>query len=348
MPVKGHFKGRSTVRWGIIGCGDVTEVKSGPGFQKADGSQLVAVMRRNGTAAADYAKRHGVPKWYDDAAALIADPQVDAVYIATPPDSHADYALAAAAAGKPAHVEKPMARSAAECDRMVEAFARAKLPLFVAYYRRRLPVFVKAGELMRSGAIGRLTGVTYRLTYPQHLKGNIWRTDVAQAGAGHFLDVGSHALDLLDFLLGPLEDVSGTAANVASAYDAEDSVALTFRAAGALGSMSWDFASEVRDDTMRLSGTDGEITFPMFTSTPLKLETASGAQLFDLPYPPHVAQPLIQSVVDDLLGRGECPSTGISATRTSRVMDKVLEAYYGGRSDAFWDRPETWAGRRKA
>jgi 1,5-anhydro-D-fructose reductase (1,5-anhydro-D-mannitol-forming) len=114
-----------------------------------------------------------------------------------------------------------------------------------------------------------------------------------------------------------------------------------------MGSMSWDFASAVRDDTMRLTGTEGEITFPMFTSAPVRLENASGVQLFDLPYPPHVAQPLIQSIVDDLLGRGECPSTGESARRTSRVMDQALEGYYGGRGDAFWARPATWPGRRK-
>jgi predicted dehydrogenase len=347
MPVSGHFAGRSLVRWGIIGCGDVTEVKSGPGFSRADGSQLVAVMRRNGALAADYAKRHGVPRWYDSAAALIADPQVDAVYIATPPDSHAGYALAAAAAGKPAYVEKPMARHGAECDRMVEAFAAAKLPLFVAYYRRRLPCFMKAKGLLSEGALGQLTGVTYRLSQPQHRKEKIWRTDPVLAGAGHFLDVGSHALDLLDYIVGPLGEVSALAANVASSYDVEDAVALTFRApCGALGSMSWNFACAVNDDTMRLSGTEGEVTFSMFTSKPVKLENGSGIQLFDLPYPPHVAQPLIQSVVDDLLGRGECPSTGESARRTSRVMDKALDAYYGGRGDAFWERPETWPGRR--
>src|ERR1700690_3284048 len=116
MPVSQHFAGRAVVRWGIIGCGDVAEVKSGPGFQKAAGSQLVAVMRRRGDLAADYARRHGVPRWYDDARALIDDPEVDAVYIATPPDSPAASALRAAAAGKPAYVEKPMARHGAECD----------------------------------------------------------------------------------------------------------------------------------------------------------------------------------------------------------------------------------------
>ncbi len=347
MAPSGYLAGRTVVRWGIIGCGDVTEVKSGPGFRKASGSQLVAVMRRNGALAADYARRHGVPRWYDSADALIADPGVDAVYVATPPDSHAAYALAAAAAGKPSYVEKPMARHGAECDAMVEAFARAKLPLFVAYYRRRLPSFLKVEELLKSGAIGTVTGVSYRLAEPHHLKASQWRTDAAVSGAGHFLDLGSHALDLLDYLLGPLTDVSGAAANVASAYAAEDAVALIFRtAAGAPGSMACNFASALRDDTMRIAGKEGEISFTVFRSEPVKWETASGTQAFDLPYPPHVGQPLIQSVVDDLLGRGACPSTGESARRTSRVMDRVLGGYYGGRDDAFWTRPETWPGRR--
>jgi predicted dehydrogenase len=347
MPTKGHFAGRTAVRWGIIGCGGVTEVKSGPGFQKASGSQLTAVMRRDGALAADYARRHGVPRWYDSADALIADTGVDAVYIATPPGSHAAYALAVAAAGKPAYVEKPMARHAAECDRMVEAFKREELPLFVAYYRRRLPCFLKVEEMLRSGAIGRVTGVTYRLSEPNHRKGDQWRTDAELAGAGYFLDLASHALDLLDYLVGPLTDVAGKAANMASAYAVEDTVALSFRtASGAPGSMVCNFAGAVRDDTMRLAGTDGEIAFPMFRSEPFRLESAAGVQLLDLPYPPHVAQPLIQSMVDDLLGHGVCPSTGESARRTSRVMDQALESYYGGRDDAFWARPETWPGRR--
>jgi 1,5-anhydro-D-fructose reductase (1,5-anhydro-D-mannitol-forming) len=347
MRSPGHFAGRSVVRWGIVGCGDVTEVKSGPGFRKAEGSELVAVMRRNGALAADYARRHGVPRWYDRAEALIADPGVDAVYIATPPDTHASYALAVAAAGKPAYVEKPMARHGPECDQMVEAFSRAGLPLFVAYYRRRLPVFLKVKELVDTGALGRITGASYRIAEPHHMKGPMWRIDAAVAGAGHFLDVGSHALDLLDYFLGPLEHVSGEASNVASDYAVEDTVSLRFRAVGgAAGSMECDFASATRDDTMRLTGTRGEATFRVFSSAPLRVAGAAGSREFDLPFPPHVAQPMIQSVIDDLLGRGECPSTGESARRTSRVMDQVLQSYYGGRGDAFWARPESWPGRR--
>ena len=347
MPVAAHFAGRSVVRWGIIGCGDVTEVKSGPGFRQAAGSRLVAVMRRNGALAQDYARRHGVARWYDDAASLIADPEVDAVYVATMPDTHCAYALAAAAAGKPALVEKPMARHGPECDRMVEAFARADLPLFVAYYFRRMPHFLKVGELLQAGAIGPVTGVTYRMVEPHHRRGPIWRVDAEQAGSGHFLDVGSHALDLLDYYLGPIEDVVGTAANVASPYAVEDTLALTFCApGGARGAMSWNFSGGTSDDTMKITGTDGEIAFPMFNHRPLELTDGSGRHQLDIPYPSTVAQPFIQSIVDDLLGRGRCPSTGETARRTTRVMDRVLGAYYGGRQDEFWARPDTWPGRR--
>jgi len=131
-----------TIRWGMIGCGDVTEVKSGPGFQKAAGSALVAVTRRDRALAEDFARRHGVAVVHASADELIDDPSVDAVYIATPPGSHCDLACRVAARGKPCLVEKPMALTHAECLRMVQAFADAAVPLWVAYYRRALPRFL--------------------------------------------------------------------------------------------------------------------------------------------------------------------------------------------------------------
>src|SRR3954454_8380540 len=145
---------RLQIGWGIIGCGDVTEVKSGPAFNQIENSRLVAVMRRDGEKARDYAARHGVPFWSGDADEVIHHPEVNAVYVATPPGSHLEYALKVCAAGKPAYVEKPMARNASECAAMVEAFEHAGLPLFVAYYRRALPRFLKVKELIESGRIG--------------------------------------------------------------------------------------------------------------------------------------------------------------------------------------------------
>ena len=142
------------VRWGIIGCGDVTEVKSGPAFQKVNNSELVAVMRRTGELAKDYAKRHHIAKWYDNAEELINDPDVDAVYIATPPGSHKEYAIKVAKAGKPIYVEKPMALNITECQEMITACKDAGVPLYVAYYRRAQPRFLKIKELLENNAIG--------------------------------------------------------------------------------------------------------------------------------------------------------------------------------------------------
>jgi predicted dehydrogenase len=340
-----------TIRWGIIGCGDVTEVKSGPGFQQADGSALVMVMRRDAARAEDYAHRHSVARWTTDAEALVHDPEVDAVYIATPPGTHLEYALRAAAARKPAYIEKPMARNHAECGRTVEAFALAGQPLFVAFYRRRLPRFLKVKELVDSGRLGQVTMLTYRYAdnrVPELDPSNLpWRLIAEHSGGGLLLDLGCHALDLFDFILGPLEQVQGTAANLVSPYGVEDTAALHCRfASGALAVCSWNFACATHEDTIDIAGTEGKLTLSVFGDEPVRLETQAGVERYDLPNPKHVQQPLIQSIVDQLHGRNECPSTGVTAARTAWVMDQLLADYYGTRADAFWTRPETWPGRR--
>lgn len=320
-----------TVRWGIIGVGDVTEHKSGPGLQRADRSELVAVMRRDGGKAADYARRHGVPRWYDDADALLADPEVDAVYIATPPDSHRDYTLRAAAAGKAVYVEKPMARTAAECEEMIAACERAGVPLFVAYYRRAMPRFVAVKELLEGGAIGEPRAVSVRtqtpggMWEPGHLP---WRVRPEVSGGGLFVDLGSHTLDLLDHLLGPIGAVSGAASNQAGAYPAEDVVTATFVfASGVQGVGLWSFAAAEQRDEVEIVGSAGSLSFSSFGTEPLVLRTVDGERRVDAPYPEVVQQPLIQAVVDELTGHGTSPSTGESALRTARFVDTVLAGY---------------------
>ncbi len=317
-----------TIRWGIIGCGNVTEVKSGPGFQKAQRSQLVAVMRRDAALAQDYAKRHDVPRWYDDAQALIHDPEVDAVYIATPPSSHCEYTLAVAQAGKPVYVEKPMALNAAECQEMVAACQAARTPLFVAYYRRALPRFLKAKELVTGGAIGDVRFVEILLNQPLevHPPDQLpWRLRPEIAGGGLFVDLASHALDFLDFVLGPVSRVRGFARNQAGAYPAEDIVSAAFEFAnGVQATGTWCFSSFEPADRVTFVGSGGKVTLAMFNNEPVQLETPEGKEVFGLPNPPHVQQPLIQQVVNELLGTGSCVSTGESASRTSWVMDQLL------------------------
>lgn len=317
------------IRWGIIGCGEVTEVKSGPGFQKAEGSRLVAVMRRNGALAADYAARHGVPKWYDDADRLIADTEVDAVYIATPPSTHKDYVLRCAAAGKPVLVEKPMAMSYAECVFMNEACASAGVPLYVAYYRRCLPRFLKVKALIDSGAIGTVRMVSTRFHRPPLDRDSdpsqFWRIDPALAGGGHFVDMAGHVLDFLDYALGPISEVTGIAGNQAGLYAAEDIVSGIFRfASGVQGTGQWCFSVGEQLDLTEILGTQGSVRFSAFDESPIKLYADGKTETFAIANPPHVHQPYIQTVVDSLLGKGSSPSDGISGARASWVMDKLL------------------------
>ncbi|WP_203567514.1 Gfo/Idh/MocA family protein [Aestuariimicrobium ganziense] len=331
------------VRWGIIGCGDVTEVKSGPGLQKADRSSLVAVMRRDAEACRDYAERHGVPFWTTDADELINHPEVDAVYVATPPDSHADYAIRVLEAGKPVYVEKPMARTGAECDRMIEAAERTGQPLFVAYYRRAMPRFVTVKELLDEGRLGRVHAVTVRVQRPASraviepgasapaaatpVEGELeWRIIPEVSGGGHFVDLASHTLDLLDHLLGPLDQVQGQAETLAGVSCAEDTVVATWRhASGVLGGGLWSFTAGQPRDEVEIIGEVATLKFSSFAAEPLVLETGDGTELIEAPYPEHVQQPLIQNIVDVLTGHAESAiSTGESGARTARVIDTVL------------------------
>jgi predicted dehydrogenase len=328
-----------TIRWGIVGCGDVTEVKSGPAFAKVPHSALVAVMRRDAAKAADYARRHGVPKSYGDGRQLIEDADVDAVYVATPPETHELYAAMAAAAGKPVYVEKPMARSYDECQRMVQTCRRAGVRLFVAFYRRSLPRFLKVKELLDAGAIGRPRFVTVRLYQPPEKQdldaGNLpWRVLPEIAGAGRFLDLASHTLDLLDFYLGPIREAKGHAGNQAGLYPAEDVVTGTFAfESGALGTGVWCFTSHDRHEDVEIVGESGRITFSTFTANdPVRLESAGVAEDFHIPHPPHIQQPMIEAIVQDLNGGPRSPSTGETGARTSRVMDQLLFDWRTGAS----------------
>lgn len=321
----------TSVRWGIVGCGDVTEVKSGPGFQKADGSTLVAVMRRDRAKAQDYARRHGIARAYDDADALIADPDVDAVYIATPPSSHASLALRVAAAKKPCLVEKPMARTHAECTQMVETFRDAGVPLWVAYYRRALPRFLELRQLVKDGAVGRVTSVHVQVTdrLATGADAGNWRFDPEAAGAGLFFDLASHCVDLLDFILGPITAAHGVAMNTGAAYAAEDLTTAAFRFGDrAAGTGVWNFNAGAKTDLLTFTGSDGTIVSPVFSDTDLVVTRGGVPEVIDVRNPPHVHQPLIQTIVDELRGRGRCESTGESGARASWVMDQCVSGYY--------------------
>lgn len=306
------------MRWGVIGAGDVVEHKSGPALQQIPGSSITAVMRRDSARAADFAARHGVARWYDDAQALVEDADVDAVYVATPPGSHAEHTIRAAAAGKHVYVEKPMGRTAAECEAMIAACERAGVGLHVAYYRRALPRFVAVREAVADGAIGRVVSV--RVALDRTDAGEGWRLDPQLSGGGLFVDLASHTLDWLDLLLGP-------AAVVAAAVDggpAERRVDLELVAGDVPVVGRWDFAAAAAQDVMEIVGTAGTVRFSCFGVDHPQVTTATGDRSLVTSPPAVVQRPLLENVVAALGGRAEPLSTGTSALRTTRVIDAVL------------------------
>lgn len=325
------------VRWGIIGCGDVTERKSGPAFNKIERSKLIAVMRRSTEKARDYAQRHRIPKWYDNADELIHDPEINAVYIATPPNTHKEYTIKAATAGKPVYVEKPMALNVNECEKMLAVCHQQNVSLFVAYYRRRLPAFLKVKELLEQGAIGspKIVNVhLYQSPHPQDFDRDAlpWRVIPEISGGGYFVDLASHQFDILDYLLGPIIESNGIAKNQANLYPAEDCVTANFFfQSGIIGAGIWNFTlpPDLQTDSIEIAGDLGKIIFPCFQlDQPVILQSKSVHQTFFFPQEEHVQLPLIQTVVSSLLGNNECPSTGETAIRTNTIIDAILKTYY--------------------
>ncbi len=318
------------INWGIIGCGDVTEMKSGPAFSKIKGSQLVAVMRRDAEKAADYARRHQVPRWYNDAADLIDDPEVNAIYVATPPSTHAEYAIRAMKAGKPVYVEKPMASTYAETQEMLKVSEETGMPLLVAYYRRSLPGFLRMKSMIKEGAIGQVLFVNIRLCRPandEEKTGKAWRTQPNISGGGIFHDLASHQLDYLDFVFGEIIEANGVAVNNGGFYQTDDTVLASWKhCSGVVGSGTWSFVTNMdgRQDVLEIVGTEGRLELSSFGHTPLLLYKEGKEEEIYYDVPENIQYFLIKQVVEQLQGMGQCVSTGKTAARTSRVLEEII------------------------
>lgn len=321
------------IKWGFIGCGEVTEKKSGPAFNEVPGSQVVAVMSRSEKKARSYAERHHIRKWYTDAQELIDDPDVNAVYIATPPSSHATFAIMAMKAGKPVYVEKPLAASYNDCIRINRISEQTGVPCFVAYYRRYLPYFQKVKEIIQSGGIGDVINVQVRFSVPPRDldyhsgKEMPWRLQPDISGGGYFYDLAPHQIDILQDLFGVITRAHGYPANRAHLYEAEDTIsACFFFESGIPGSGSWCFVGHesAKEDCIEIIGDKGSLSFSVFNNEPIRLINSEGKKDIVVPNPPYVQLPIIQKVIEDLQGIGICECTAISATPTNWVLDRIL------------------------
>lgn len=317
------------INWGIIGIGDVAEVKSGPGFYKAPHSTLLAVMRRNGDKARDFAERHQVPLWYDNAEALLANPGIDAIYIATPPAQHKDYAIAALAAGKDVYIEKPVTLNAQECLDIIAARDRSNNKVCVAHYRRFLPCFLKVAELLQSGAIGK--PLLAKLDMLQPAASNLiakteenWRVNPALSGGGLFHDLSPHQLDLMLHWFGSVTSASGFATNQTKLHAVDDCVLGWARfSSGVEFQGRWHFSApeSARRDECEIIGSEGRLTINFFGEQVIKLFQKDGVQEFRLANPPHIQQPMIEMVNAYFRGDSENPCSLEEALSVMELID---------------------------
>ena len=319
------------IRWGIIGCGDVTEVKSGPAFNKVKNSSLVAVMRRDATKAKDYAQRHGVSKWYSDANALINDPEVTAVYIATPPSSHEEYTIAALCAGKPVYVEKPMALKAEAAQRMANAATEKNIKLVVAHYRREQPMFKKIKQLVADKTIGDIRFAKLELYKRSITKEELevpktaWRVNAAIAGGGLFHDLSPHQLDLMYYFFGEADSINGIALNQQGLYNADDIVAgnIVFNN-GILFNGLWCFnvSEQEEKDICEIVGSKGKIKFSVFGEPKIEMTIEGKKENFLFDTLQHVQQPMIEKVVDYFLDNVPNPCSAEEGAKVMEMIDR--------------------------
>ena len=318
------------IRWGMIGVGSVAEHKSGPAFAQAKGGRLAGVASRRADAAADYAARHGVERVFDTPTALIESNEIDAVYIATPPASHAALALQVARANKPCCIEKPMTVLYPDAEEIRDVFAAAGIPLFVSYYRRSLPRFLQVAQWIGQHPIGAIREVAWVLkrTASASAPGTAqhWRIDAREAPGGLFEDLACHGLDLFDLLLGPILRIEHARLSATdAAADVPDRVQATWRHGGDIrGVGDWDFAAAERADTVIITGDAGTIRFSMFENMPLELIRGGDTLRRSIDHPVPIQLHHVEAMNAHLRNGPPHPSTGDSALRTAWATDTIL------------------------
>ena len=317
------------INWGIIGCGDVTEVKSGPAYNKVPGSKLVAVMRRNAEKAADYASRHGVGQWYSDADKMMDEAGINSVSIATPPSSHLSYAIDALERGLNVYVEKPVTRNSAEAQQMADVVKQYNGKLTVAHYRRALPMFLYVKELIDNNTIGDIRTVQIRMWKGPKLDliaktEDNWRVQPEVSGGGYFHDLAPHQLDLMLFYFGEPDYYKGISLNQSGATPSDDHVSgqIIFKNKVVVdGSWCFNVAESEATDLCEMVGTKGKITFPFFSNYYVKVNTDEGDETVDFIPPVNIQHPMIAKVVDYFRGDAPNPCPIEDAVTLMRIID---------------------------
>lgn len=322
---------RLNICWGLIGAGDVTEVKGGPGLYKNPNSLLEGVYNRTYEKAKQFAFRHGVPKVFKTLEELLADQYIDIVYIATTPDTHHRFAMKCLEAGKAVYIEKPLTLTYAEA---LEIDAKAKekgLPTYAAFYRRALPKFLGIKNLLDSGQIGAVR--TVRVTHwaqptEEERRGEIgWRLQKEVSGGGKFWDLAVHTLDILEFYFGKMTAFDGSVRNQGGYYEADDTVTVAFEYEnGVVGTGSWCFVADKNVEEVVIVGEKGSIRFSVFGKEGVIMEKNGEFELFNFKTPNHIAMPYQASIVRELMYMEKSNADWEQALDLVKWLDKLYHS----------------------
>lgn len=319
-----------SIRWGILGCGDVAHKRIAGAIAHQADSELVAACRRDAAKLRDFCATYRVERAYTNGDDLISDPEVDALYIATPVHLHCPQTMAAAMAGKHVLVEKPMALSLSECEAMVAACQENGVTLGVAYYRRFYPIVERIGELLSAERIGQPLSITAVTATPfgfQPGDDGYWRVLPTEGGGGALMDIGSHRVNLFLSLLGDITSVQAFCNTVGATYQAENCASMIVRfESGAHGNVQCFFGSEVDPDEFTIMGTRGRLVASPLNGSELVIETAEGCRVESHPSPANFNTPVVNDFVAAIREGREPRVSGEEGKRTNEVLERAYRS----------------------
>jgi len=317
----------SVVRWGIIGAGDIVRKRVAAAIRNTENSDLVSISRANSDLAQAAAAEVGAKKWFSDWREQITDPEIDAVYIATPVFLHAEQTIAAAEAGKHVLCEKPMALNVNECDSMIAACRSNNVKLAVAYYRHFYPVIDRAKEIIAAGEIGQVSlaqinafeHIDMQSGDPRH-----WFVEKEKSGGGPMMDFGCHRLEVLVDLFGEVDRVASMVSGSIYEREIEDTAVATLHfASGVTATVSVTHATNVPKDTLQIFGTRGGIEIPVLNSGRLVVTARTEKREEYLPPAENIHQPLVEDFVASVLCNSEPAVDGQAGSYVSQLLEKI-------------------------
>lgn len=320
------------LKWGLIGCGDISEKRVAPALRDLENCELVTVNRANYTKAKDFARQFGARKWTKDWREILDDEEVQAVYIATPVYLHAEMTIAAAEAGKHVLCEKPMGMNTKECDDMIDACTSNGVKLGVAYYRHFYPAVKRIKDIIASGEIGIVANAQINNFEPFNRKPGeprYWLLEKDKAGGGPMMDMGCHRIEVFTNILGPIQEAKGFLTNVLYEREVEDTaIAHLLFETGTTAVLTSSHAAFEPQDTLDVFGCKGSIHVPVLNEGTMTIKTSDGERVEK--HPPHanVHQPLVDDFTRAVLEDREPGVTGEAGRAVTAVEDMIYERVF--------------------